>query len=80
MILTPEQAREIVSRHIVYAALADSLDAGIVGWENFPEIGEHDWAAVTERAKALVGEFRATEGTFVSAYSVLAARADQTAS
>jgi len=44
-----------------------------VEWEDFPEVGEHDWNEVMEMAKNLANV--PTMPTFQQAYDVLAARA-----
>lgn len=44
-----------------------------VEWEDFPEVGEHDWNEVMEMAKNLATV--PTTPTFQQAYDVLAARA-----
>lgn len=73
--MSPEEARELVARHIVSTAVQDSLGS-LIRWEDFPDIGEHDWLAVNARACELVAPMTATEETFKAAYAVLAERAE----
>ena len=45
-----------------------------LSWEDFPEIGEHDWDAIAARAAAIVDCPSVDE--YEAAYEFLAARAD----
>lgn len=73
--MSPEEAREIVASHLAACAVTDALDRQVVAWADFPEIGEHDWAAVDRRIRELLEPFRVDRERFTAAYEVLAARA-----
>lgn len=45
-------------------------------WEDYPDIGEHDWALVEERLHDLVELIAPDEGTFEAAYDYLKERSD----
>lgn len=64
--MTPEKAIEIVARQALAEAVED------LAWEDYPEIGEHDWERVLDAAADLaqypVG--------YLAAYELLEARAE----
>jgi hypothetical protein len=62
-------AIDAVARQILTDGLAR------VDWEDFAEIGEHDWAACLSRARRIVQE--PTAERFTNAYQLLVARAEQ---
>lgn len=45
--MTPEQAIVIVAQH----AIADAAED--ISWEDYPEIGENDWARVVDEVRSL---------------------------
>lgn len=74
--MSPEVAQDVISGHLLYAALDSALTAGLVDWSDFPDIGEHDWATVVRDAQNKARVFESTKDQFKAAYAVLAARAD----
>ena len=73
------EAISAVARHLI----ADRLDAYDVGdmWDQYPEIGEHDWYAVTQRVQEII---KATvkppsAERFKAAYERLESRASEPA-
>ena len=44
-------------------------------WENYPEIGEHDWKAVVETAQRIAGQVDPEQ--YAAAYEFLAERAEE---
>jgi hypothetical protein len=68
--MTTEQAVDIMAADLL-RALLDNHGGGV--WEDYPDIGENDWASVLERAKAIVGGHGSVDT--VAAYEHLAARA-----
>jgi hypothetical protein len=63
-------AIKIVARQV----LADLAEYAAEQWENYPEIGEHDWDAVVTEVVRLA-PLDATSAGFVEAYSLLESRA-----
>jgi hypothetical protein len=47
--MTTEEAVDTVARQVLAVLAADAEDQ----WENYPEIGEGDWADVVERVQVL---------------------------
>jgi hypothetical protein len=74
--MSPESALDIISGHLVYAALDSALTAGLIDWSDFPDIGENDWHTVVRDAQNKARVFESTKEQFQAAYAVLAARAD----
>lgn len=74
MSMPVEEAIRILANNLV----ASALTADVVhktDWEDYPEVGEHDWAKVVERAEAVVAGIRPTPEALEVAYDVLAGRA-----
>jgi hypothetical protein len=65
---------DVVARSVLAAILSDDEDR----WEDYPEIGEHDWIAVMDRVRAIAEAVTAhvDPNAFQQAYQTLAARAD----
>ena len=74
--MSTEAAQDVISGHLLYAALDSALTAGLVDWSDFPDIGEHDWETVVRDAQNKARVFESTEDQFKAAYAVLIARAD----
>lgn len=70
-----EQAIDTVARRYVARrlALAD------IGWEDFADIGEHDWDRVVDRATELIKELDRGQGPYEAAYELLKRRAEREA-
>jgi hypothetical protein len=64
-------AIKIVARQV----LADVAEYAAEQWEEYPEIGEHDWDAVVTEVVRLA-PVDATSTDFVEAYSLLESRAE----
>lgn len=63
-------AIDTVARQLIYKTASDG------DWEDFPEIGEYDWDAVSRRAQELLDSIRHSTEAFNAAYALLEARAD----
>lgn len=74
--MSADDAFDVVSGHLLYAALDSALAGGLIAWSDFPEIGEHDWAAVVRDAQNKARVFASTKDRFQEAYAVLASRAN----
>lgn len=74
--MSAEAALDVISGHLVYAALDTALTAGLIGWSDFPDLGEHDWETVVRDAVNKAKVFESTKEQFTAAYAVLAARAE----
>lgn len=70
------RALAIIACHVVRTAWRNAVAANDYGlWEDFPDIGEHDWADVVDRANTHAEMLAATPEEFRAAYAHLAARA-----
>jgi hypothetical protein len=68
------EAVDIVARDLV----ASVVDAEIgTQWENYPDIGEHDWEAVDKRAMEIIDNLRPAKNGYEAAYEYLERRAEQ---
>ena len=52
--MTPDEAIELVATSFIESCL--DADFRAIGWEDYPEIGEHDWDRVIDRVAALTPE------------------------
>lgn len=68
------RARDIVARRVVNRLINE--DALGCLWEDYPELGEHDWVAVTKHAEVIVERLDPAQEKYDSAYRFLAARAE----
>jgi len=66
-------AIEVVARRIVHIAFTRES----VGWEDFPDLGETDFADADDRARAIVDGLQSSDVAYDEAYRILAARADR---
>lgn len=73
--MTVEEAIEVVAREVVFRALV--LEEAYE-WEDFPEIGQHDWDRVVIEIGQLAREVQ-DGGRFDEAYKLLAERAEASA-
>lgn len=69
--LPTELAKLTVIRHIVAAVVSNHTDEM---WEDYAEIGEHDWFEITARLRNI--HSFPTQQEFQAAYTHLAGRAD----
>lgn len=67
--MTRNKAIAIVAKRL----LRDSLDVGVVAWEDYPGIGENDWYKVEDEADEIVGH---TAEEYEAAYDFLADRSE----
>lgn len=65
--MTPDEAVEVIARHILAQAAAEA------DWEDYPEIGQHDWDAIVRK----VDQLAPIPARFGEALRILANRADQ---
>ncbi|MDQ0376539.1 DNA translocase FtsK [Amycolatopsis thermophila] len=75
----PEKTRaavDTVARRVLADAARTALESGRVGWEDYPELDERDWIAVTERARKLAATLQHSEAMYAEAYRYLAAQAE----
>jgi hypothetical protein len=74
--LSAQYAAKVVANRIV----AQALDHQILGdWEDYPEIGEHDWKLIEAQLEILAGKLRPQAAEYDSAYKLLADRAGEDA-
>lgn len=67
-----------VARYIVARSYGGPAATVVeIDWSDYPEIGEHDWQAVLDRANELVTAMRPDEETYQQAYRLLTDRADE---
>ncbi|WP_029291831.1 hypothetical protein [Cellulomonas sp. HZM] len=73
-------AVDAVARHVA-ATSALGGSGGYIGerWEDYPDLGEHDWQRVAGRAKAIAEQMLPDHETYDQAYELLAARATKEA-
>lgn len=71
--MTEDTALTVLARDLL-AALLDDHGAG--KWEDYPDLGEHDWDRVLGRAYTLAA--RPERQDFTTAYQLLAAHAEAT--
>jgi hypothetical protein len=67
------RARDIVARRVVNRLINEDTLGCL--WEDYPEIGEHDWVAVTKHAEVLVERLDPAQEKYDVAYAFLASRA-----
>jgi len=72
--LATENAKFVLIRRLMWA-LAVSESVGEM-WEDYPEIGEHDWIDICNRLAASVARQNPSAEEFQAAYAHLAGRAD----
>jgi len=73
-----QAAIDTVARYIVARSYGGPAAMVIeIDWSDYPEIGEHDWQAVLDRANELVTDMRPDEETYQQAYRLLADQADE---
>lgn len=68
---------DIVARRLVQLALEQAMSSGVVGHEDFADIGAHDWNRIAKTAEDMV-DIVAPEGQmFSDAYKQLSAKAGE---
>lgn len=72
-----EQAIDVIARRVVHLLLTAPVGGSedIALWEDYPEIGEHDWDRVIDRAKVLAPP-NPDADEYTAAYAHLSARVD----
>lgn len=80
MTLTPDTAArttqwavEVVARMAIFNVL------GEVEWQDYPEIGEHDWQEVLDRVEVIGCALKPPTDDYTEAYAFLEARAEKEA-
>lgn len=69
----PDMYVRMVARQVA----AQALTVGpAVEWENYPEVGEHDWEAVEAEVAYIADVLRVSPDNYAHAYAQLAALAD----
>lgn len=61
-----------VARHVI----AHVVESNPPQWENYPDIGEHDWEAVEKEAARVLDRLAAQQEKYNSAYRHLTRRAN----
>jgi hypothetical protein len=75
--VTTEEATATVARRVLAHILEYHADEIGERWEEFPLIGEHDWADVQDKARKLIAaDAISDDAEFHAAYAFLAARAE----
>ena len=69
--MTPARALRVVAKEAIARGVEGVREDG---WEDFPEIGEHDWEAVCDLMERLTP--RPDHQEFADAYHLLEARAE----
>lgn len=67
-----------VARHVVLKAVEDAFDFEHVGWEDYPELAEHDWDAVVMKARELAVRQAPNSEYYKAGYEYLQHRAEET--
>jgi hypothetical protein len=70
--VTPEEARSIIADQLI----ANAIDAYECLWEDFPEIGAHDWTDIVDTFVGRVKSFDQGVDNVEVAVRLLAERAD----
>jgi hypothetical protein len=73
--MSPEDAYWIVARRVV-ANAASGANQIEPEWENYPEIGEHDWVLVLGRVNDVCRQFNPKDQSYSDAYALLTERAE----
>lgn len=68
------EAIDVIAKQAIKAATDDS-PGYTVSWENYPEIGENDWARVVERVDEITALIAPDQPEFEAAYDYLMDRA-----
>lgn len=71
--MTPDEAIDVVAKSFIESCLDPEFRA--IGWEDYPEIGEHDWDRVIDRLADLTPKVDLEE--LGAALLLLGARADK---
>jgi hypothetical protein len=71
-VVSPEQAIDVIAREALSRFAAEAMPRD--EWENFPEIGEHDWEKVAERVQQLAPSVPRDD--YLAAYALLEGRAE----
>ncbi len=66
-------ARDIVARRVVNRLINEDTLGCL--WEDYPDIGEHDWIAVTKQAERIVERLDPAGEKYDAAYAFLSSRA-----
>ncbi len=69
------RARDIVARRVVNRLINEDTLGCL--WEDYPDLGEHDWVAVTKHAEVIVERLDPADEKYDVAYRFLAARAEE---
>lgn len=69
----PDMYVRMVARQVAALALHPEFPAEIA-WEEYPEIGEHDWEAVIAEVAYIADVLRVSQDNYDHAYAQLAAR------
>lgn len=69
------EAIDVIAKQAIKSA-TDDHPGYAVSWENYPEIGEEDWARVVERIDELTGLMAPDQAQFEAAYDYLTERAN----
>lgn len=70
--MTPEQAIDLVALDVIAGGACDRVAEG---WENYPDLGEHDWQRVAEAVERLAPDPDPT--LLDEAYALLEGRAEE---
>ena len=67
-------ALDIIARRIVNRLINEDTLGCL--WEDYPDIGEHDWVAVTRQAERIVARLDPAGEKYDAAYAFLSSRAE----
>jgi hypothetical protein len=67
---------EAAVREVARHAIADAVRLNPPRWEDYPDIGEHDWEAIAAEVERVLDRLAAQREKYDCAYRVLAGRAD----
>lgn len=67
---------ELAIRDVARHAIAAAVSRNPPEWEDYPDIGEHDWAEVEREVQRRVAQIEVQHEKYECAYRHLAGRAD----
>jgi hypothetical protein len=74
--MKPEEAKQVIAAEFVARAVREAFEFDRLGWEHYPEVGEHDWLDVVGHAKSLAAAIRPSVTAYTEAHEVLTDRAN----
>ena len=73
----PDTAVDFAVEVVARMAMFNALDK--IEWEDYPDIGEHDWQQVLDRIEVMGCGLKPTDDDYAEAYALLESRAEKEA-